>query len=83
MIPINGKYTWHYRSCVEGFITYMKAVGAETLVSIKIQVFLFVFINFYLYENIDQTLLNKLHGPIHYTIGARCVHNGHELFTLL
>jgi len=24
-------------------------------------------------ENIDQTLLNKLHGPIHYKIGVTCV----------
>ena len=24
-------------------------------------------------KNIDQTLLNKLHGPIHYKIGVTCV----------
>jgi len=26
-----------------------------------------------LYENIDQILLNKLHGPMHYKIGVTCV----------
>ena len=26
-----------------------------------------------LYENIEQTLPNKLHGPMHYNIGVTCV----------
>jgi len=26
-----------------------------------------------LYENIDQILLNILHGPMHYKIGVTCV----------
>ena len=29
-----------------------------------------------LYENIDQILTNKLHGPMHYKIGVTCVYNG-------
>ena len=36
-----------------------------------------------LYENIDQPLPNKLHGPMHYTIGVTCVYNGHMFYTLL
>ena len=34
-----------------------------------------------LHENIDQTLLNKLHGPMHYKIGVTCVYNGHVFYT--
>ena len=30
-----------------------------------------------LYTNIDLTLLNKLHGPMHYKIGVTYVYNGH------
>jgi len=33
-----------------------------------------------LYENIDQILLNKLHGPMHYTIGVTCVYTGHVFY---
>ena len=29
-----------------------------------------------LYDNIDQILPNKLHGPMHYKIGVTCVYNG-------
>jgi len=29
-----------------------------------------------LYENINQILSNKLHGPMHYKIGATCIYNG-------
>jgi len=36
-----------------------------------------------LYENIDQILTNKLHGPMHYKIGVTCVYNGHVFYTLL
>ena len=36
-----------------------------------------------LYTNIDQTLLNKLHGPTHCKIGDTGVYNGHVLYTLL
>jgi len=36
-----------------------------------------------LYENIDRTLLNKLHGPMRYKIGVTCVYNGHVFYTLL
>jgi len=36
-----------------------------------------------LYENIDQIFPNKLHGPMHYTIGVICVYNGHLSYTLL
>jgi len=36
-----------------------------------------------LYQNIDQILTNKSHGPMHYTIGDTCVYNGHVLYTLL
>ena len=28
-----------------------------------------------LHENIDRTLLNKLHGPMHCRIGVTCVYN--------
>ena len=35
------------------------------------------------YENIDQTLLNKLHGPMYYKIGVTRVYNGHVFYTLL
>ena len=36
-----------------------------------------------LYENIDQILPNKLHGPMHYKIGVICVYIGHVFYTLL
>jgi len=36
-----------------------------------------------LYTNIDQTLLNKLHGPMHCKIGGTCVYSGHVFYTLL
>ena len=36
-----------------------------------------------LYENIDQKLQIKLHGPMHYKIGDTCVYNGHMIYTLL
>jgi len=36
-----------------------------------------------LYTNIDQTLANKLHGPMHYKIGVTCIYNGHVSYTLL
>jgi len=36
-----------------------------------------------LYENIDQTLMNKLHGPMRDKRGAACVYNGHVFYTLL
>ena len=32
-----------------------------------------------LLENIDQTLLNELLGPMHYKSGVPCVYNGHEV----
>jgi len=35
-----------------------------------------------LYEYIDLTLINKLHGPVNY-IGVTCVYNGHLFYTLL
>jgi len=35
------------------------------------------FDNSVLYENIDQILPNKLHGPMHYKIGVTCVYSGH------
>ena len=34
-----------------------------------------------LHENIDQTLLNKLHGPMHYKIDVTCVYNRHMFYT--
>ena len=36
-----------------------------------------------LYENIDQKLQNKLHGPMYYKIGVTCVYNGNVFYTLL
>jgi len=36
-----------------------------------------------LYENIDQILSNKLHGPMHYKIDVTCEYNGHMFYTLL
>ena len=36
-----------------------------------------------LYENIDQILLNKLHGPMNYELGDTYVYNGHVFYTLL
>jgi len=30
-----------------------------------------------LYENIDQILPNKVHGPMHYRKGVTFVYNGH------
>ena len=36
-----------------------------------------------LYENIDQLLPNKLHGPMHYKIGVTCEYNEHVFYTLL
>ena len=40
---------------------------------------------FILCENNDQTLSNKSHGPMHYTIDVTCVINGetHEIYNLL
>ena len=35
-----------------------------------------------LYENIDQKLQNKLHGPLYYKIGVTCVYNGNVFYTL-
>ena len=35
-----------------------------------------------LYKNIDLTLRNKLHGPVHYQIGVTCVYNEHMVYTL-
>ena len=35
-----------------------------------------------LYENIDQILPNKLHGPMHYKIGDTGVYNEHVFYTL-
>ena len=36
-----------------------------------------------LYEDTDQILSKKLHGPMHYKIGVICVYNGHVFYTLL
>jgi len=36
-----------------------------------------------LYTSIDQIFPNKLHGPMHYKIGAICVYKGHVFYTLL
>ena len=36
-----------------------------------------------LYEIIDQTLPNKLHGLMHYKIGVTCEYNEHVFYTLL
>jgi len=36
-----------------------------------------------LHENIDPTLLNKLHGPMHYKIGVTWVYNECVFYTLL
>ena len=36
-----------------------------------------------LYENIDQKLQIKLHGPLHYKIGDTGIYNGHVFYTLL
>ena len=36
-----------------------------------------------LYENIDQILLNKLYGSMHYKIGVTCEYNGHGFYTQL
>jgi len=36
-----------------------------------------------LYTNIDQKLRNKLHGPMHYKIGVKCIFNGHEMHTVV
>jgi len=36
-----------------------------------------------LYENIDQKIPNKLHGPMYYKIGVTRVYNGHVFYTLL
>ena len=36
-----------------------------------------------LYENIDQILPNRLHGPMQHKIGGTCIYNGHVFYTLL
>jgi len=36
-----------------------------------------------MYENFDQILPNKLHGPMHYKIGVTSVYKGHGFYTLL
>ena len=40
-------------------------------------------VQFVLYESIDQTLPNKLHGPTHHKKGVTCAYNGHMFYTLL
>jgi len=45
--------------------------------------YLFLFRKWLLYENIDQILPNKLHGPMNYKIDVTCVNNGHVFYTLL
>jgi len=35
-----------------------------------------------LQENVDLTLLNKLHGLTHYKIGDSCVYDGDGFYTL-
>ena len=35
------------------------------------------------YVNVDQTLLIKLHRPMHYKIGVICVYNAQVFYTLL
>ena len=35
-----------------------------------------------IYTNIDRSLPNKLHGPMHYKIGVTCVYNWHMFYTL-
>ena len=45
--------------------------------------YLFLFRKWLLYENIDQILPNKLHGPMNYKIDVTCVYNGHVFYTLL
>jgi len=35
------------------------------------------------YENIDQILPNKIHGPMQYKVGVTCVYNGHVFYTLM
>jgi len=44
---------------------------------------MFVYKTLLLYENIDQTLPNTLHGPMHYKLGVTCVYNEHVFYTLL
>ena len=46
-------------------------------------IFYIVKVLYLLYENIDQTFLEKKHGPMHYKIGVTCVYNEHVFFTLL
>ena len=36
-----------------------------------------------LYQNIDQILPNKLHGPMYYKIGVTCVYNGQVFCTVV
>ena len=36
-----------------------------------------------LYGNIDQILLNKLHGPMYCEIGVTCVYTGHVFYAIL
>jgi len=44
---------------------------------------LFYVSNKLLYENIDQLLPNKFHGPMYYKVGVTCVCNGHVFYTVL
>jgi len=44
---------------------------------------LYINVNTILHENIDQTLLNKLHGLMHYKIDVTCVYNEHVFYTPL
>ena len=45
--------------------------GKVCRVSSKPYIYIFIYI---LYENVDQILLNKLHGPMHYKIGVTYVY---------
>jgi len=40
-------------------------------------------VTYVLYENIDQILPIKLHGPMHYKIGVTFVYYRHVFYTLL
>jgi len=40
-------------------------------------------VHYALHVNVDQTLPNRLHGPMYNKIGVTCVYNGHVSYFLL
>jgi len=68
---------------LNNYTTDMFSFFDNTWISFLIITFVLYCSTLVLYTNSDQTLPNKLHGPMHYKLGVTCVYNGHVFYTLL